>query len=117
MGKLALISVIGLILFFGIANYNFTRVNNDALDKVISYHSIATARDVAKSALNYHMYQLFQNPGTRGIFTETDKYIAGGIDTVAITTVLGDSVNITITAWYNSQKYELFALVDTDASD
>jgi len=117
MGKLALLSVIGLILFFGIANYNFTRVNNDALDKVISYHSNTAARNVAKSALNYHMYKLFQNPGTRGIFTEADKYIADGIDTVAITTVLGDSVNITITAWYNSQKYELFALVDTDASD
>ncbi|HDP98782.1 MAG TPA: hypothetical protein ENN22_06315 [bacterium] len=112
MGKAALIVVIGLSITLGFFRFILLQRPVEATMNTSKYFSLVTAKNVAHSATNNYLKKLYQNKSLRGSFAESDAYINGGIDTVRITssssvTSLGDTVNVSVVAYYGGEKSEL----------
>lgn len=112
MGRTALMIVAGLIVNLGILTFNLNRSTIEAVDNTTAYYEKATAQFLAKSALNFYLYQLAAQPSLRGTFAENAKYFNSGKDTVVISDNPNSMVDVQVSAWYAEKQHSILATVE-----
>ena len=116
MGKAALFIVIGFSISLAFMKLSLIGYPVQSISNTGDYFSSVTATNIARSALNNYLKKLNQNKALRGTFVEEDQYMDCGIDTVAISSdsanpTIGDTISVTVKAWYNEKRKEASAKV------
>jgi hypothetical protein len=116
MGKVALITVLGLIIVLGFFNNVIKERSFEAVSNMSGYYSSVTAKNIARSAMENYLKKLYRNRDLRGTFTEQDTYVEGGVDTLTIqsdssTTSIGDTVRVSVVAHYGGERSSIEAIL------
>ena len=109
MGKMALLVVVGLTISLRFLTNTLLQRTFETMDIVNNYYGKVMVKNIAHSAMNYYLKQLYLNKSLRGTFPEKNKYAEGSIDTVRITadsatTSVGDTVHVRVVAHYGGES-------------
>ena len=108
---MAMFSVLGLTLSFGIASYTLTRVSVESVENVATYYGSIAAKNLSKSALNHYLHKIKKDPTLTGTFGDTNGYYDGGSVDITITDLGGDNRQVDVSSDYYGNTHSAIAKI------
>ncbi len=106
MGRMAIIVVLTLLFSLAIVGYNMNRRANAAVDNYVGYYCSTRAHDIASSGVEIYIRKLAENPDLPA-GTYVISSIMGGVDTVTLASLPGDSLSMTSVGSYNGFSFSV----------